>query len=79
MLGKSSKFRYQSNLISLDKKLEDMLKDVQINGKNSEYNGFNEDEQYKILGQFVKKHKNRNIYFYIFGGCLIFAAIFMLI
>lgn len=78
-LGKTNKFRYQSNLVRLDKKLEEMLKDVEINGELSEYNGFSENEQYKILRQFIKKNKRKDIYCYIFGGAFIFMAIFMLI
>ena len=43
MIAKFSKYMYFSNLIKLDKKCGEMLKDIEINKENSEYYGFSLD------------------------------------
>jgi len=78
MIGKYSKFMYFSNLIKLDKKLEENLKDVEMNGEESEYYGFNDEKRNKILKKYIKKYKNKYIYFYVFAGAMFIIAIFML-
>lgn len=78
MLGISTKLRYQYNLIEYDKKLNNMLKDVQIKGEQSQYNGFSEVDKNKLLNDFIKKNKRTHIYFKIFGYVLITLGIFIL-
>ena len=78
MIGKYSKFMYFSNLIKLDKKLEENLKDVEMNGEESEYYGFNDEKRNKILKKYIKKYKNKYIYFYVFAGAMFIIGIFML-
>lgn len=79
LLGKSSRLRYFAKLIELDKMLDDVIKDVQIKGEKSEYNGFDEQNKTDFLRLYIKKNKRKHVYFYIFGGSLIFASIFMII
>ena len=78
MIAKFSKFKYFSNLIKLDKMLQEMLKDIEIKGEQSEYYGFSDDFKKEILRKFIKKNKNKYIYFYVFGFVMFGLAIFML-
>lgn len=78
-LAKHTKVMYYRNLIKLDKTMDNYLKDVQINGENSEYYGFNEDKKNEILTRFIKKSKNNYKYFNVSAVVIIIVGIFMLI
>lgn len=78
MFGKFTKFKYFSNLINLDKNLDIMLKDIEINGEYSEYYGFSKAKKKEIERKFIKKNKNAYIYFYVFAGAIFICSIFML-
>ena len=79
-LAKVIKFQYQENLINLDKKVENILKDIEIYKEQSEYyekvDGQKADE---ILRKFIKKNKYRYILFNIFGGIILVTSFFVLI
>lgn len=78
MIGKYSHFMYFSNLIKLDKNLEESLKDAEINGEASEYYGFDEEAKNKILRKYIKKYKYKYVYFYIFAAAMFVLALFIL-
>ena len=79
-LGRFSIFQYQENLIKLDKKLNNMLKDVELKGQQSEYYEKIDDEKTnKILKKYMKNSKYTYISLYVFGVVLIFIGVVMLI
>lgn len=78
MIGKFSRFTYFNNLIKLDKKFDEILKDVEINKEESEYYGFSEENKNKFLQKFIKKNKNKHISFYVCAVAMFVMAIFIL-
>lgn len=79
-LGKVSILNYQENLIKLDKNIDFMLKDIEINGEQSEYYEFVTPEKSTlVLNDFIKKNKRKFILFYIMGGVMIVSSFFMLL
>lgn len=79
LFGKATQQRYKYNLIQLDKKLNEMLKDVDMKGEKSEYyEVIDRNKKTQFMQDFIKKNKKAHIVFYIFGGMLIFISFFTL-
>lgn len=78
-LAKYCTFFYQENLIKLDKNINNVLKDIDMKGENSEYYGNIDDVSLnKILNEYIRKNKYRHRIFYILGGVLIICSFMLL-
>ena len=79
LFGKYASLNYKLNLIELDKKLKNKLKDSENSINALPYNEVI-DENYRLqtLNNYIKKKKKNYIAFYILAVMFIFVGIFLL-
>lgn len=93
MFGRYVYFRYQTDLIQLDKNLTNKLKEATLAREFLDYNKdkvenfsaenlenftYNEDDYIRDLRLFIKKNKKKHISFY-FGGIALILTGFLLL
>lgn len=80
LFGQATKKYYKYNLIQLDKKCNEMLKDISSKGEQSVYNGIiTEESKPYVMQEFIKKNKKKYIIFYIASVALIIGGFILAI
>jgi len=78
-LGKYATINYKLNLIELDKKLKNKIKDYENNAEQLPYNEvIDEDKRVEILQTYIKKNKKSYISFYLLATVFIIISLFLL-